>query len=305
MNLGSAAQLQHFFFGKYVKKVFQSDEVEKVFKLEKSDDELALQTQQALNRNAYVNTTIDGMKQLMKERGVKGVRGNSRKNDLLHALLLYDRYQQRSIDLNLPSYDDINIPTATTSSTAVIDEGTSQINENTSNNNNNNNNDKEASSPPVKKPKKAKTPKVVIKPLTYFEKQLAVLRSHLHCTDDAITTLQHEDDAVIDSILSASEKVKSFKEFRVKSLCMTPEEFTPGGSPQVSTSVLRKLAGKNLYDDKEDNRKWGTAFEFFGANDNAKEACLAINALADIGGWVVTINSDSLSVRYLIFDCTF
>ena len=54
--------------------MFQPDECEKVFKLEKSDDEMATQNEHALNKNAYVNSTIDSMKLLMKERGIRGVR---------------------------------------------------------------------------------------------------------------------------------------------------------------------------------------------------------------------------------------
>lgn len=246
MNLGSAAQLQHFFFGKYLKKVFQPEESEKTFKLDKSDEELAAEQESVMIRNKYVNLTSEAIKIQLKDRGIKCARSGSKKADLIYTLLLYDVYVKRSHDLQLRSYDDLMTPDA---SLNIVT-------------NNEDSNTAASSSLPaddagavagaavigakVAAPKKKKTAKP--KELTFFEKHIEALR-HKY-TDEQVEALIKQDDERIQQIIDSTDKVKSYKEFTILSLCMSPEEFTPAGSPQVSTSVLRKLAGKNLNDEK-------------------------------------------------------
>merc|ERR1711871_1548229 len=76
----------------------------------------------------------------------------------------------------------------------------------------------------------------------------------------------------------------------IKSLGMTPLEFTPAGTPQVSAAILRKLAGTDVLGSEQD-AVWGLAYDYFGGGDKGKEACQAIGALAQIGQIDATITN--------------
>ena len=73
MNIASTTQMQHFFFGQYINKIFQTNaESEiKVFKVDKTDEEYAIEEALVLSRNPYVNNTNDELKVLLKSRGFK------------------------------------------------------------------------------------------------------------------------------------------------------------------------------------------------------------------------------------------
>lgn len=62
---------------------------------------------------------------------------------------------------------------------------------------------------------------------------------------DAVAASLASAQAAIEASASAS-KTKKYREIEIKGIGMPPEEFTPAGTPQVSTAVLRKMAGKNL-----------------------------------------------------------
>ena len=86
------------------------------------------------------------------------------------------------------------------------------------------------------------------------------------------------------------DKVKKHREITIKSLGMTPSEFTPAGTPQVSAAILRKLAGTDVLGPEED-AVWGLAYDFFGGGKKGMEACRAIGALAQIGQIDATITN--------------
>ena len=73
MNIASTTQMQHFFFGQYINKVFQTNEGSdiKTFKVDKTDEEYAQEEAHVLSRNPYVNNTNDELKVLLKSRGFK------------------------------------------------------------------------------------------------------------------------------------------------------------------------------------------------------------------------------------------
>ena len=53
--------------------------------------------------------------------------------------------------------------------------------------------------------------------------------------------------------------------------------------------MLRKLAGEDL--DSERDRKYGTAYEFFGGGQKGHEACKALYSLTQIGSVETMINN--------------
>ena len=86
----------------------------------------------------------------------------------------------------------------------------------------------------------------------------------------------------------------------ISSILMTPEKFTAGGAPSVTADVLRKLAGEDLFDER--NRKYGTAYKFFGGGDAGHEACLALYALTQIGSIDTMINNFVVPLQELADD---
>lgn len=85
-------------------------------------------------------------------------------------------------------------------------------------------------------------------------------------------------------------KVKKYRDLAIKTIGMKPLQFTPGGQPQASAAILKKLAGSNLFGDEKD-AVYGEAFKFFGGGESGKEACRAIGALANIGQIDATITN--------------
>ena len=100
--------------------------------------------------------------------------------------------------------------------------------------------------------------------------------------------------------------------FKIHTIGLTPKEFTPKGVPQVSASVLKKLAGQNLFGDGicllhfiyfglmnllEKDIVWGEAFNQVGGGEEGKAACKAIGALAAIGQIDATINNFLLPLQ--------
>jgi DNA polymerase-1 len=61
-------------------------------------------------------------------------------------------------------------------------------------------------------------------------------------------------------IEEGKSKALKHKQFKLRGLGIPPIEFTPTGKPQVSASVLRKLAGTP----DATPPKWGTAWNHFG-----------------------------------------
>ena len=106
--------------------------------------------------------------------------------------------------------------------------------------------------------------------------------------------------------------------FKIHTIGLTPKEFTPKGVPQVSASVLKKLAGQNLFGDgtqiglrlynelinlSEKDIVWGDAYNQMGGGDEGREACKAIGALAAIGQIDATINNFLLPLQAKMIFC--
>lgn len=69
MNIASSQQIQQLLFGEY--ENFQLKSTERVFKIEKSPEQIKLESEEALASNPYVYKNSDMLKVLLKERGLK------------------------------------------------------------------------------------------------------------------------------------------------------------------------------------------------------------------------------------------
>merc|ERR1711871_1270256 len=85
----------------------------------------------------------------------------------------------------------------------------------------------------------------------------------------------------------------------IKSLGMTPLEFTPAGTPQVSAAILRKLAGTDVLGSEQD-AVWGLAYDYFGGGDKGKEACQALDALCSMGSIDTMITNFLVPLQTLV-----
>jgi len=95
------------------------------------------------------------------------------------------------------------------------------------------------------------------------------------------------------------DKPKKFREISIKTIGLTPIDFTPAGSPQVSAGVLKKMAGTNPFSDGADVA-FGSAYSAFNGGEKGKEACRAIGALASIGQIDATITNFLVPLQALV-----
>jgi len=91
---------------------------------------------------------------------------------------------------------------------------------------------------------------------------------------------------------------KKWREITINTIGLTPTEFSPARTPQVSAAVLRKLAGSNLEDEK--NAVYGSIYKVFQGGKRGREACLALGALASVGQIESTITNFLVPLQALV-----
>jgi DNA polymerase I-like protein with 3'-5' exonuclease and polymerase domains len=324
LNVASTPQIGYFLFG--TKEKDESGKLvnvkEKVFKVDKSDEEYAAEVQSMEARNPYAGLTISNMNAMLKERGLK--RGTATKAQLMMKLLASDEVQrlktealERCADAGLP-LDDAPTPRSAlsdsmsndrdcdedrdlqdmliargqfhngavqpvTDTMSSADEVTSEAGPGSDDALVEGDGEGEENGRKSRKLKKAKV-----------DKRTAV---EIEAEEDAARYLVNMD--MIEAIVNSSEKPKRQREVRLKPLLIPPVDLTPKGTPQVSTAVLRKLAGKEVFG-PEEAAQWGLAFDFFGKQEKGKEACRALAALADIGQIDTTITNFLVPLQYLV-----
>ena len=97
----------------------------------------------------------------------------------------------------------------------------------------------------------------------------------------------------------APEKLKKYREITIKTIGLKPLDYTPAGSAQVSATILKKLAGQNLFGEEKD-MVFGQAYSFFGGGEGGKRGCQAIGALANIGQIDATITNFLVPLQALV-----
>ena len=86
-------------------------------------------------------------------------------------------------------------------------------------------------------------------------------------------------------------------EVTISSIFMTPQKFTAGGAPSVTSDVLRGLAGED-----PENRKYGSGYHFFGGGEAGHEASVALYSLTQIGSIETMINNFVMPLQDLADD---
>lgn len=223
LNIGSTAQMQQLLFGEY--EDFELKSRERVFKQDKSPEEVAAEQLSALAANPYANHTTPELKALLKERGLKSSVGT--KDDHAAALLAYDarvaELVQRGREEILELCDRRGLSTTGTVEELVAEYLRSEA---------------QATAKEVQKAKRA-------------AKQAAKeAAKEVEATGTAPipeTPAVSAEETETKSGASVVARPKKWREITIKTIGLKPAEYTPTGAAQVSTAVLKKLAGRNVF----------------------------------------------------------
>jgi hypothetical protein len=121
--------------------------------------------------------------------------------------------------------------------------------------------------------------------------------------DELVTLLDTDEEYAKEQVLEEMKRAtlvmpkKKFK-FKIKSIQCTPYEFTAGGTPQVDTATLKRLAGSNLFGEDKD-AVWGDLYGHYGGGSAGMEACRAVGALAQMSHIKTTIQTFLIPLQEL------
>lgn len=241
INTASSVQVGQFLFGHYKEK--KRIAKDRIFKIDKTAEELAGEQQSAEASNPYLNYTAVELKALLKERKLKV---SGKKGDLIDRLMAYDAMPVKFDTLEEQQLMEMCV------SRGLPHHGTKE--------------------------------------------ELAD-----RLTKDSIFVQQmaNEHDQLEEKVVLS--KPKKWKEITITTLGLDPIDYSPAGTPQVSATVLRKLAGTDLFGDEKD-AVWGKAYKSFlpAGEEKAKEACRALGALASIGQIDATITNFLVPLQALV-----
>eukprot|EP00981_Chlorochromonas_danica_P006017 scaffold1244_cov162-Ochromonas_danica.AAC.53 len=240
INIASTAQMQQLLFGHYEDKKLIS--LERSFKVDMSEEEILAAEAALIRINPYAMKSISELKEIIKSRGLKT---SGTKGEITQRLIDYD---ERVIALKAYSFDEL-LEMCTARGIEVGDDSQETLVEKYM---------ASEAAASKKTSKKAKIPS---------GEELGVNPVNTTLITGAVTQQ------------SVTSSVKKYREITIRSVGLTPSTFTPTGLPQVSASLLKKLAGKNVFGE-ESEAKWGEAYDFFGGGEAGAKACRAIAALA-------------------------
>jgi hypothetical protein len=254
---------------------------EREFRVERTEEEFQQLLTDALSNNPYVNLSNPELKTKCKERGLKSS-GNSK--EMMERLIKYDLLEKQLRLMNTKELTECCL-------TNEI-KGVEKINSK-----------EELMEAYIKNEvllvKKGSIKKKPKKGETIGDSESDVSSSSVEAVSPpaissyppSLLTLSLPTDMIYES-------PKKYVDIMIPTIGMTPLEFTPSGAPQVSSAILKKLSGKNVFstDPIASPPLWGEAYEFFGGNETGKKACQAIGALAMMG--VVDTSISSKSIDY-------
>jgi len=347
MNIASSQQIQQLLFGEY--ENFELKSKERVFKIEKSIEELKTESEAAMASNPYVYSNITLLKSLLKERGLKlsgkkddlvtrlldydakaadmqeaGIEGvkemcrmegvvvieDSSLDDMITAYLKHDALMSHKESLKLKRDEKKMKLKDVNNATAGVGDAASKSVEDFHNSydktfiENELNTVSSPSSLQDSSSSSSSQSDVIISSLP--SSSSSSLPSSSSLNEISSVSLLSSSSSLSDLIGTQGKNAtapKKHKELRVTTIGLTPTDFTPSGVPQVSANVLKKLAGKNLFGDEKD-AVWGTAFEAFkektGDIEEAKRACKALGALAQVGQVDATITNFLVPLQALV-----
>jgi hypothetical protein len=253
---------------------------EREFRVERTEEEFQQLLSVALSKNPYVNVSNPELKNKCKEKGLKSS-GNSK--EMMARLLKYDLLEKQLQKMTLKELNDCCsikeikgneqkmskeelIECYLKNEVALLKKGSTS----------------------KKKPKKGESSEEISEDIVASPSSSAATLS-TSSYPPSLLTLSLPEGMIY-------EAPKKYVDIMIPTIGMTPLEFTPSGAPQVSSAILKKLSGKNVFstDPIASPPLWGEAYEFFGKNETGKKACQAIGALAMMGVVDTSISSKLL-----------
>jgi hypothetical protein len=218
LNIASTAQLQQLLFGHY--ENFQLISKTRSFKIDKEEEEIKSDQEQALSKNPYSLSTAIELKQKCKEYGLK-VSGS--KSDLMNRLLFFEQMKTQFSSCEIYSIEKI---IEMNMSRGLPIEGTRE----------------ELIHAYVKNEVNAKKS---------FDGLLTTSTSSGAAVPPSIGLNGVQESQKSPEVSTNESNTKKYREVIIETIGLTPKDFTPTGIPQVSASVLKKLAGKNIFSEGE------------------------------------------------------
>ena len=232
INIASSTQMQQLLFGEYEDYELKSSE--RVFRLEKSVEEIAAEREAVLAANPYAEHSPTQLKELLKERGLK-VTG--KRDDLITRLVEYNarlaellqekttaELEELCVNRGLDAPENYSETSAQEAwahvylKSEMLDGAKEQ---------------RKLSREAKKRSKQEEAEAAAA----------GIDTSALHSTATTATT------TTILSTPSNATLPKKYKDITITTIGLKPKDFTPGGSAQVSAAVLKKLSGKNVFGD--------------------------------------------------------
>jgi hypothetical protein len=226
INPTSTAQMQQLFFGEYEDKLLKSRE--RTFKVVKTAEEFSKERDDLIAKNPYVEMDMAELKALLKVRGLKI---SGKKSDLFERLIFFDNALKNSNrggdkmtdNMAVDELEDIcktrgiSIPHNADKSTLInlLQQDMDLL-------------------------KKGNL--IIDEKNNMLMTQLLKGPATKGSSSASSTSSPDEEEENI------SSKLKKYREISITTLGMKPSAFTPTGVPQVSASVLKKMAGSNPFD---------------------------------------------------------
>lgn len=228
INIASSAQMQQLLFGEY--EDFELKSRERAFKLDKSAEEIEQERVDVLLSNPYANHGAAEVKGLLKERGLK-ITG--KKDDQVSRLLEYDaKYAAMLAEFSIEEMEERCTQRGLESGGSKEDMVKAYL--------------VSEALAGAKVAAKAKRE----------AKKLAAAEDSANSADGMVASSSAMENNVPSAAATEGGNVnatmpKKYREITITTIGLKPTDFTPTGIPQVSSAVLKKLSGKNVFGDGE------------------------------------------------------
>lgn len=218
INIASSAQMQQLLFGNYENHQLVTNE--RLFKVDKKEEDYLQEVSRVLDLNPYANKTISELKDICRAQSLKL---SGTRPELIERVMRQEQTIKKLRSLNLSQLQYM----CTERGIDVSSDQESLIQSYMES-------EKKTAKKKTVKSKKAASP---------------TSAGVEQAEPSALKVSEVMDDKI--SMNSKIEMPKKYVEFYIKSIGLKPIDFTPTGVPQVSASVLKKLAGKNLFGEGE------------------------------------------------------
>ena len=279
INTSSTIQIQQLLFGTYEKK--QLVEKTKVFTISKSNVEVDAEKEAVMKVNPYLGKTIPMLKEIAAARGLST---GGTKSVLT----------QRLLDDDMEDY-------------AILEESEMEVNSSVGNSVTSGNNNNSMEAKPVPSALELKYRTMTVKDLYDICIARGLTPTNSTNADILIETLLQDQMKFASATNSLQPlnntsnpvmKVSSHRDITISTIGLIPVEFTPKGAAQVTSAVLKTLAGSKLFNTDE-APKFGTAYKALGGGKEGEDGCRAIGALAAAGQIETTLSNFLIPLQAL------